>query len=60
MSYNMKEYLKYIGMVIVILGTIYLMLVVLAGLDNNHHLLISGAIIVVGLIVHVVISKEIE
>jgi hypothetical protein len=56
----MKELIKYIGMIIVILGTIYLMIVVLSALDNNNHLMISGAIIVIGLALHMVLNKEVE
>jgi hypothetical protein len=56
----MRELMKYIGMIVVILGTIYLMIVVLLNLDNNHHLLISGIIVFIGLAIHLVLNKELE
>ena len=56
----MKELMKYIGMIVLLLGTIYLMIVISSGLDNNKHLMVSGAIIVIGLVVHLVLNKEIE
>ncbi len=52
--------MKYIGMIVVILGTIYLMIVVLLNIDNNHHLIISGIIVFIGLVIHLVLNKELE
>ncbi len=56
----MRELMKYIGMIVVILGTIYLMIVVLLNIDNNHHLIISGIIVFIGLVIHLVLNKELE
>ena len=56
----MRALTQYLGMIIVVLGTIYLMIVVLSGIDNNHHLIISGAIVFIGLVVHVVTNKQLE
>lgn len=56
----MRDIGKYLGMIVVILGTVYLMIIVLSNIDNNKHLIISGAIVFVGLAIHLVINKELE
>lgn len=50
--------MKYIGVIIVLLGALALIVPALAGFESNLTLAIAGVIMVAGVIVHVICQKR--
>jgi len=53
----MKIFLKYLGIIIMIIGLIILAISEFSQKDNNTLLVISGGAIIIGLITYVVINR---
>jgi hypothetical protein len=55
----MKELIKSIGIIIIIIGIVVLVFSLLKSFDNNIWLTISGILVVMGLLGHIFINKYI-
>jgi hypothetical protein len=56
----MKNFLKYLGPILLLIGTIVIAFYFINPSSENTLLVISGLLMVVGLIVHVIINKFVE
>lgn len=56
----MKQLLKYLGLVFVFIAVLLLIYEVKTGINDNSFLVISGALVIIGLVVHVVMNKQLE
>jgi len=55
----MKSVLKYLGTILVILGIVPLLVYHFGTVQNNAMLAVSGIVIVLGAILHVIINKRV-
>jgi hypothetical protein len=56
----MKSFLKYLGPIILLIGTVLLTVYYFANTASNTLLIVAGAMMVSGLIAHVFINKYVE
>lgn len=56
----MKEFLKYLGPIFLLIGTIVIAFYFLNPSSENTLLVISGVLMVLGLIVHVIVNRYVE
>jgi hypothetical protein len=56
----MKSLLKYLGPIILLIGTILLVIYYFTAPSANTLLVVSGAVLVAGLIIHVIVNKLTE
>ncbi|MDX9748656.1 MAG: hypothetical protein RBT57_09165 [Paludibacter sp.] len=56
----MKEFLKYLGPIFLLIGTIVIAFYFFNPSSANTLLVISGVLMVLGLIVHVVVNRFVE
>jgi hypothetical protein len=54
----MKNLIKFSGLFLVFIAVLILILEVKSGINNNTYLVLSGSLIIVGLILHVVLNKK--
>ena len=54
----MKELIKSIGIILVLIGIIVLVLSVLKSADTNIWLGISAVLVVVGLLIHIILNRH--
>lgn len=53
----MKEFIKSIGILLIVIGVIVLALALLKSFDANIWLSISGILVVGGLLIHIILNK---
>ena len=56
----MKSFLKYLGPIILLIGTVLLTVYYFQNTGENTLLVLAGAMMITGLIAHVVINKYVE
>ncbi len=56
----MKDFIKYLGIIIVLLGVLVLVISAVASKISNPVLAVGGTLMVLGLIAHVVINKYVD
>ena len=56
----LKEILKNAGLLVILIGVIFLGIVVFSGVQTNAHLSLSLGLIVGGLIAHIIIQKMVD
>jgi len=56
----MKNFLKYLGPIILLIGTVLLTVYYFENTASNTLLTVAGALMVSGLIAHVIINKYVE
>ncbi|MDD3194718.1 MAG: hypothetical protein PHU68_02825 [Paludibacter sp.] len=56
----MKNFLKYLGPLLLLIGTIVIAFYFFNPSSENTLLMVAGALMVIGLIVHVIINKFVE
>lgn len=56
----MKSFLKYLGPIILLIGTALLAVYFFKNTPENTILIVAGALMVTGLIAHVVINKYVD
>lgn len=56
----MKEFLKYLGPIILLIGTVVIAFYFFNPSSENTLLVVSGVLMVLGLIVHVLVNKYID
>ena len=56
----MKELLKNLGIIILLSGVVVLILDSTKTHDSNNGLMISGILVVVGFLVHIIVNRQIE
>jgi hypothetical protein len=54
----MKNLIKFSGLFLVFIAVVVLVFEVKSGINDNTFLVISGALIIAGLILHVVLNKK--
>lgn len=56
----LKELIKNSGLIVILIGVIILGVVVITKVETNSHLLLSLALIVGGLLAHIIVNKYIN
>lgn len=56
----LKELIKNSGLIVILIGVIILGVVVITKIETNSHLLLSLALIVGGLLAHIIVNKYID
>ena len=56
----MKDFLKYLGSIFILIGVAILVFYYFSNTPSNIMLGTAGAIMIVGLITHIVINKQLE
>ncbi len=56
----MKQLIKYLGVIVLLVGVVFLAIIGTQGIKDNGLLLVGLGIIVLGYIGHIVINKRLE